>query len=336
VVTYAVVGATSWGTTLAWLLARNGHEVVLAVRDAAEVQAVDTRRGIARLQEVTLPREVTVCVAAELPDGLAGAIAAVPAQAMRATMGPLQRLREVPLLSAAKGIEHDTGLRLSEVLISLGWVPSDVAALSGPNLAHEIARGLPAASVVASSSTRGSAMWQTALTGGAFRVYQSDDVVGVELGGALKNVIAIAAGAAVGLGLGANAVATILTRGLAEVTRLGMACGARQDTFQGLAGVGDMAATCYSPLSRNRHLGELLAAGRSVSEALETIGETVEGAQTAPVALELALRHGVDVPITAQVQAVLAGESTVPEAMRELLARPTGAEFSRTPGAKLG
>lgn len=332
---YAVIGATSWGTTLAWLLARNGHRVVLGVRDRVEAQAVDTRRGIARLREVTLPPEVTVCVAAELPGEMAGAIAAVPAQAMRATLEPLRHLRGVPLLSAAKGIEHETGLRLSEVALSLGWGSVRVAALSGPNLAHEIARGLPAAAVVASTSEDTSGMWQGALTGGAFRVYQSDDLVGVELGGALKNVIAIAAGAAVGLGLGANAVATILTRGLAEITRLGVACGARPDTFQGLAGVGDMATTCYSPLSRNRHLGELLASGQSLEAALASIGETVEGAQTAPVALGLARRHGVDVPITAQVNAVLLGECTVPEAMKQLLARPPGAEFNPPRGAKL-
>lgn len=257
-----------------------------------------------------------------MPAGLAGVIAAVPAQAMRTTLATMPSLRELPLLSAAKGLELTSGLRMTEVLVDLGWLADDVACLSGPNLSHEISRGLPAAAVVGAAAPEVGAAWQTALSGGAFRVYRTDDVVGVELGGALKNVIAIAAGAAVGLGMGANTVAAILTRGLAEVTRLGAALGARQATFLGLAGVGDMAATCYSPLSRNRQLGELLARGQSPSEAVATIGEAVEGMQTASVALELALRNNVAAPITEQVCAVLSGATTVASAMAELLARP--------------
>ncbi|HEY5475655.1 MAG TPA: NAD(P)H-dependent glycerol-3-phosphate dehydrogenase [Tepidiformaceae bacterium] len=323
---YAVVGATSWGTTLAWLLARNGHRTWLVARDDGEARRVDSRRGIDRLPGLVLPSLVSTCGPEDIPAGLTGMIAAVPAQAMRSTLLALPALREVPALSAAKGIELTSGLRMTEVLLDLGWHTTDVACLSGPNLSHEIASGLPAAAVVGAATTAVGAAWQVALSGGAFRVYHTDDVVGVELAGALKNVIAIAAGAAVGLGMGANTVAAILTRGLAEVTRLGVAMGARQATFLGLAGVGDMAATCYSPLSRNRQLGELLARGQSLAQAVVTIGEAVEGIQTAPVALELARRKGVAAPITEQVCSVLAGTSSVASAMGELLARPPGAE----------
>lgn len=323
---YAVVGATSWGTTLAWLLARNGHQTWLVARDDGEANLVDSRRGIERLPGLILPSLVSTCGPGGLPASLDGVIVAVPAQSLRSTLQPMQVLRGFPALSAAKGLELTSGLRMTEVLADLGWRATDIACLSGPNLSHEIVRGLPAAAVVGAAATEIGAAWQTALSGGAFRVYHTDDVVGVELGGALKNVIAIAAGAAVGLGMGANTVAAILTRGLAEVTRLGVAMGARQATFLGLAGVGDMAATCYSPLSRNRQLGELLARGQSPAEAVATIGEAVEGMQTAPVALHLAHRNNVAAPITEQVCAVLSGTATVAAAMAELLARPPRAE----------
>ncbi len=326
--TYAVVGATSWGTTLAWLLARNGHRTWLVARDEREAALVESARGIARLPGLALPALVSTCAPASLPDGLAGAVVAVPAQALRTTLAGMPALRDVPALSAAKGLELTSGLRMTEVMVDLGWRVKDVACLSGPNLSHEIARGLPAAAVVGAAAAELGTTWQGALSGGAFRVYHTDDVVGVELGGALKNVIAIAAGAAAGLGMGANTVAAILTRGLAEVTRLGVALGARQATFLGLAGVGDMAATCYSPLSRNRQLGELLARGQSPAEAVAAIGEAVEGMQTAPVALRLARGNNVAAPITEQVCAVLSGTSTVAAAMAELLGRPPRAESS--------
>jgi glycerol-3-phosphate dehydrogenase (NAD(P)+) len=324
--TYAVVGATSWGTTLAWLLARNGHHVSLVARDDREARQVDSMRGIGRLPGLVLPPLVSTCAPGAAPADPAGVIVAVPAQAVRSTLAAMPALQRVPALSAAKGIELTSGLRMTQVLTDLGWRPTDLACLSGPNLSHEIARSLPAAAVVGAQSAEVGAAWQKALSGGAFRVYHTDDVVGVELGGALKNVIAIAAGAAVGLGMGANTVAAILTRGLAEVTRLGVALGARQSTFLGLAGVGDMAATCYSPLSRNRQLGELLARGHTPSEAVAEIGEAVEGMQTAPVALELARRNNVAAPITEQVCAVLSGAATVAVAMAQLLARPPRAE----------
>jgi len=323
---YAVVGATSWGTTLAWLLSSNGHDVALVTRSGDEARAVAERRGIARLPEVRLGAHVQVVEPERIPADLDGLVVAVPAQRLRATLQRPEFSRGIPILSGAKGIEHESRLLMSEVLGQLGWDQELVSVVSGPNLAHEVGRGLPAATVVASVSADGAERWQRALSGGTFRAYRSDDVVGVELGGALKNVVAIAAGAAAGLDMGANAVAAIMTRGLAEMTRLGVALGARAITFQGLAGVGDLAATCYSPLSRNRRMGELLARGMAPQEAISTIGEAVEGAATTPVALDLARRAEVEMPIAEQVAAVVAGRATVREAMAELLQRELKAE----------
>ena len=322
--TIAVLGATSWGVTLACQLARNGHPVRILVRTADEAREVDARRGIARLPEITLPDSVTVQPASS-GGHFSRLVVASPAQALRESVASVPA-RDIPVLSAAKGIEHGTRLRMSEVLCEVGWPRELVAVLSGPNLAHEVAAGLPAAAVVAAHAEPEATAWQEALAGGAFRVYRSGDVVGVELGGALKNVIAIAAGACAGLGLGTNAIAALMTRGLAEITRLGVALGANALTFQGLAGVGDLAATCFSPLSRNRRLGELLASGVPLDQAFSTIGETVEGAATAPVALELGRTLGVQLPITEQVVAVLSGTASIEEAMRSLLARTLTAE----------
>jgi len=328
---YAVIGATSWGVTLAWLLSHNDNDITLITRSREEARKVADRRGVERLPEVRLGDQVTVLHASGAAGSPDGIVVATPAQSFRETLQSTHFAR-VPVLSAAKGIEHGTGLLMSEVLHDLGWRTESIAVLSGPNLAHEVAKGLPAASVVASAAPELAGSWQRALSGGAFRAYTSDDVVGVELGGAFKNVIAIAAGAAWGLSFGANAVATIMTRGLAEMTRLGTAMGARPLTFQGLAGVGDLAATCFSPLSRNRRLGELLAHGKTPRQALAMIGEAVEGAATTPVALTLARRYHVDLPIAEQVAAVLDGRRDVRSAMTELLSRPLKAEAGGTGG----
>lgn len=329
---FAVLGATSWGVTLAWLLARGSTTVTLLVRDESEAHAVTARRGIPRLPEVTLPPTVGVELAAGFTGRVDGLVVAVPSQSLRASVSAFRLPRTVPVVSGVKGIESETGRRMSEVLVDCGWAPGLVSALSGPNLAHEIARGLPAAAVIACTDEGHAAEWQRALSVGSFRAYRSADIIGVELAGALKNVIAVAAGAAAGLGFGANTVAAIVTRGLAEMSRLGVALGAKAITFQGLAGVGDLAATCFSPLSRNRRLGELLAAGEGPAEALALIGETVEGATTAPIALSLARRHGVDVPITEQVTLVLRGESTVPAAVLHLLSRTLKQEAEQEAG----
>jgi len=255
-----------------------------------------------------------------------GIVVAVPAQRVRSTLADPGWPRDVPVLCAAKGLELASARLLPGVIAELGWTEEFIGALSGPNLAHEIARGLPAASVVASGSREAATAWQRALSSETFRVYTSLDVTGVSLAGALKNVIAIAAGAATGFGYGTNAVSTILTRGLAEITRLGVALGADPLTFQGLAGVGDLAATCFSPLSRNQRMGVLLAGGRTPAEAVREIGETVEGAVTAPVAVRLASSHGVELPICAVVAAVIEGRLTVADAGNALLRRPFAAE----------
>lgn len=323
-----MLGATSWGVTLADLLHRNGHSVTILTRDEAEAQQLRAIRRLQRLPEVVLPPAVAFAPASAALR-CDGYVVAVPAQHMAASLVPPLR-RNVPVLSAAKGIALEGGLRMSELLEQAGWRPSSISVLSGPNLAHEVARGLPAAAVVASVDPALAARWQVVLSNDRFRVYTSSDVVGVELAGAVKNVIAVAAGAAAGLGLGANSVAAIVTRGLAEMTRLGVALGADALTFQGLAGVGDLAATCFSPLSRNHRLGELLAAGKTPAEAAAAIGEAIEGAASAPVALQLAARAGVAMPITEQVAAVLAGEADLGEALRRLLDRPLREE-SATP-----
>ncbi len=325
---YAVLGATSWGLTLTRLLLANGHTVTVLVRNEAEQAEVAARRGIARLPEVVLPPSVEIVPAAAATFAFDGLVVAVPAQSVRANAAAVAVPRSIPVLSAAKGIEGSTGALMSDIFVDAGWGPALVSVISGPNLAHEVARGLPAAAVVASSDEARAAAWQTALSGGAFRVYRSEDVAGVEVGGALKNVIAIAAGAAVGMNFGSNAVAAIMTRGLAEITRLGVAIGAKPLTFQGLAGVGDLAATCFSPLSRNRRFGELLAAGRTAAEAAAEIGEAVEGAFTAPVALSLGRRHKVELPIAEQVVDVIEGRASVPEAMTRLLSRALRPEAS--------
>ena len=321
---FAILGATSWGVTLAWLLHSNNHQVTVLTRDDGEAARLRSERGLSRLPEVTLSADVAWVPMAQ-PPLCDGYVLAVPAQRLADSLGPALD-RAVPVLSAAKGIELERQLRMSQVIEHAGWVPGSITVLSGPNLAHEVVRGLPAAAVVASTADLECERWQTTLANPRFRVYRSHDVVGVEIAGALKNVIAIAAGASVALGLGANTVATIMTRGLAEMTRLGVALGADPLTFQGLAGIGDLAATCYSPLSRNHRLGELLASGKSPAEAAATVGEAVEGAATAPVALALAQRAGVDMPMTEQIAAVLAGEITVQEAMLRLLSRRLTAE----------
>lgn len=322
---FAVVGATTWGVTLSWLFAMNGHSVSLVCRTSAEADAVGARRGLPRLPELTLPREVRPTAMAAKLENLSGIVLAVPAQAVRQAFAETRLARDLPILSTAKGIETGTAMLMSEVAVEAGWPSRLVAALSGPNLAHEIARGLPAAAVVGGEDAC-SQMWQVALNQNNFRVYRSDDITGVEVGGALKNVIAIAVGAASGLGAGMNATAALLTRGLAEMTRLGLALGADPGTFLGLSGIGDLVATCYSTLSRNRRFGEMLAAGTVADDALRAIGEAVEGVETARSAITLARRHAVEMPITAEVAALINGETTLSGAVTRLLARPPQSE----------
>ena len=320
----AVVGTTSWGTTLAVLLARGGSEVALVARSVEEADRLEAARenerhrpGLAFPEGLVATADAAAVARADL------VVFAVPSASLRANLVRLAPAiaPEAAVLSAVKGIETDTGLRMSEVIGGFGVAPARVLALSGPNFAGEIAAGLPAATVVAGASA-GRARWvQGLLNGPSFRVYTSEDVAGVELGGALKNVYAIACGLADGLGYGENAKAALITRGLAEMARLGVAAGAQARTFIGLAGIGDLVLSCESDLSRNRRLGLALAKGLGLEAALASIEGVVEGAVTARVVPELTRRFGVEMPICEGLHAVLYGGKAAAEAGRELMAR---------------
>jgi glycerol-3-phosphate dehydrogenase (NAD(P)+) len=310
---FTVVGAGSWGTAFAGILIERGHDVTLAARDPAQVEAIRaTGRNPRYVRTVDL-RGVEAVTTDTLPAGADVNVLAVPSKAFAEVAAALPG--DAPVLSLTKGLDPATGDRLS---LHVGDRP--VAVLSGPNIADEIVRGLPTAAVVASEDGFLAGQLQHAINSTAFRVYVNADVVGVELCAAAKNVIALAAGGVDGLGLGDNAKAALITRGLAEMARLGEAAGARPETFAGLAGMGDLIVTCESPHGRNRHAGELIAQGRTADEAAAEIGQTVEGLTTAPVLRDLSHRLGVELPITEGVCAVLSGQS-LPELMSRLMGR---------------
>jgi glycerol-3-phosphate dehydrogenase (NAD(P)+) len=297
-----VVGAGAWGTAFARVLAERGHEVTLAARDPEQARAIaETGHNPRYLTDVQLggisaaPLDEAPLAESEL------VVLAVPSRSFADVVAMLPD--DGPVLSLTKGLDPTTGNRLSTLL---GERP--VAVLSGPNFAEEIGHGLPAATVVASEDAALAERLQHELNSLIFRVYVNDDLVGVELAAASKNVIALAAGGVDGLGLGDNAKSGIVTRGLAEMARLGEACGGRGETFSGLAGMGDLIATCWSHLSRNRRAGELIAQGSSPGDAAAQIG-TVEGLTTALVLRDLARRVGVEMPITSAVCDILEGKS---------------------------
>ena len=296
-----VVGAGSWGTAFACLLRDRGHEVTLAARDGAQAAAITATR---RNPRYSGSADLTGVVATTLPDApVADAdlvVVAVPSRVFGDVVASLPG--HAPVLSLSKGLDPATGQRLSTLVSS-----RLVAVLSGPNIAEEIVRGLPAAAVVASDDLELAVRIQVAVHSVLFRVYVSDDPAGVELCAAAKNVIALAAGGADGLALGDNAKAALVARGLAEMRRLAESAGARPDTFAGLAGMGDLIVTCWSPAGRNRRAGELIARGASPDEAAAAIGMVVEGLTTAPVLRDLAHRLEIELPITEGVCAVLEG-----------------------------
>lgn len=324
-----VIGAGAWGTTLSVLLAEVAPVTLWTHNaDAAERMARD-RVNERYLPGVALPAAVNVVADAS---GFGGNhrffVVAVPSEHVRSTARALGGAlgASAPILSVVKGIEEGTHLRMSEVL---GEELPDraVAALSGPNLAREIAAGKPAGSVIASRDGALAAELASVLSSERFRVYTNPDIVGVELCGALKNVVALAAGMVDGLGFGDSGKAAIITRGLAEMSRLGVAAGAHPLTFAGLAGVGDLIATCMSPLSRNRHAGELIASGVPWPEAGERLTGVAEGIATVTGALELAAVHGVEMPIAEQVRAVVFDRRPPLEAVAELMARAPKGEL---------
>lgn len=323
--TVTVLGVGSWGTALALLLARNGHTVRLWGHDLEEVAPLCRERENRRYLP-GIPFPATLTAGTDLAAAVLGVdlvLAAVPSHAYRAT---LERLRcilpvTVGLVWATKGLEPGSGRFLHEVTDEVLGEAWSVAVVSGPSFAGEVARGLPTAVTVAACDV-GYARWVAALLHGSnLRAYTSPDVIGVELGGAIKNVLAIAAGIADGLGFGANARAALITRGLAEMTRLGLAVGGRRETFMGLAGIGDLVLTCTDDQSRNRRFGLAMGRGETAEAALVAIGQVVEGAATVREALRLAHRHGVEMPITEQVNRVLHHGQNPRQAVEILLAR---------------
>ncbi|MFM8471545.1 MAG: NAD(P)H-dependent glycerol-3-phosphate dehydrogenase [Limisphaerales bacterium] len=321
-----VLGAGAWGTALAKLLRESGHEVALWGHDPAHLADVRTSgRNERYLPGVPLPPGLHC--EAELTAALRGAsevIVAVPSRAFREVAGALKDFRGLAV-SVTKGIEHDSGLTMCGVL-QVCAPRARIVALSGPTLALEVARGIPTAIVAASTDLSVASLVQSLFHRPAFRVYTSTDPLGVELGGALKNVIAIAAGMGDGLGFGDNAKAALVTRALAEMRRLGVACGAQAETFTGLSGLGDLTVTCFSKLSRNRSFGEQLGRGAAVVELLAGSPHVVEGYPTARSAWQLARKHGVSTPVIEQVHAVLYEGKDVKAAVRDLTGRESKAE----------
>jgi glycerol-3-phosphate dehydrogenase (NAD(P)+) len=314
-----VVGGGSWGTAFACLLRDHDHDVTLACRDPEQVHAIRETGHNPRYLSTADLRGLDAALIDEAPLTTAELVVlAVPSRAFAEVADALPGT--APVLSLTKGLDPGSGERLSTRVKG-----RSVAVLSGPNMAEEIAEGLPSATVIASEDAELAEKLQQAINSMVFRVYVNDDLVGVELCAAAKNVIALAAGGVDGLGLGDNAKASLITRGLAEMARLGEACGAQPGTFAGLAGIGDLNVTCYSGYGRNRRAGELIAGGATAAEAAARIGQVVEGLTTAPVLRDLSHRLGVELPITEGVCRVLGGES-LDQLLANLMGRQPTAE----------
>lgn len=316
----AVLGAGAWGTAISCVLAKR-MEVCLWARDAAQAQAIrDTRRNERYLPGVALPASLSV--AADLAAAASGAellLAATPVAGLREVLGKLGR--PGALVWLCKGFEPGSGALPHQIAAETLGRDARCGALSGPSFAEEVARGLPCALTLASSDAAFAREVAERLHGGRMRVYYTSDLVGVEIGGAVKNVMAIAAGICDGLGLGLNARAALITRGLAEIARLGAALGARAETVMGLAGVGDLILTATGDLSRNRRVGLELARGRPLPAILAGLHHVAEGVSSAKEVARLAAGCGVDMPVSETVRAVLAGELSPAEAVERLLAR---------------
>lgn len=321
----AVLGAGSWGTALAIHLGSMGHDVSLWGRDAALLSAMSERRANPTyLPDVTFPAPLraTSCMTTAVT-GARHVIVAVPSHGLRAVLR--KAAPDLPsgaiLVSATKGIEPDSLKRMSEVLHDETDGRHSVVVLSGPSFAAEVARRLPTALVAASSDDAAVRAVQEEFRGPFFRLYGSKDVVGVEINAAMKNVIAIAAGVVEALGLGHNAMAALITRGLAEIARLSCAMGGERETASGLSGLGDLVLTCTGSLSRNRHVGLELGRGRSLEEILAGMRMVAEGVRSTPAALELGRQYGVELPIAEQMAEVLAGRKAPRDAVNDLMLR---------------
>ena len=326
----AVIGAGGWGTALAIHLRNRGCSVRLWGWKQEEVDQINgSRENVSFLPGIKIPPEVQVV--ADPARALAGAdlvVQAVPIQFMRST---LKRFRSVypagrPVISCSKGIENHTLLRGTEIIREvLGEIP--VGALSGPSHCEEVARGRPTGVAVASTDETLTRQAQTVLNGGNLRVYTNPDLIGVELGGAVKNVIAISAGICDGLGYGDNSKAALVTRGLTEIVRLGVALGAKAQTFYGLAGVGDLYTTCVSQFGRNRAVGERIGRGERLDEIRSSMSQVAEGIDTTRSVRELAHRHGVEMPICEEVYKVLFHHKSAARAVQDLMSREPGDEY---------
>jgi glycerol-3-phosphate dehydrogenase (NAD(P)+) len=327
----AVMGAGSWGTAFAQVLADAGSDVVIWGRDPKVVHAIThDHENPAFHPGSPLPQQVWATT--EVEQALSGAdvvVLAIPSQAVREQLlawTPL--LGDAMIVSLIKGLELGTSRRMSEVVSDVAGIPLErFCVVSGPNLAREVVQRQPAAAVVAGVDDEVVATVQAACLTPYFRPYSNNDLIGVELGGVVKNVIALGVGMVVGMGFGDNARASLITRGLAETVRLGVSLGADPLTFSGLAGVGDLVATCMSPLSRNRSFGELLGQGLTVAEAAEATKQTAEGVSSSKALLDLARRYGVDMPLTEAVEAVVHEGANPRDMVGTLMARNTRSEI---------
>lgn len=325
----AVIGAGSWGTTLAIMLGEKGYDTALWVLEKDLAAEMDRTRMNGRyLPGVPIPQGIKISSdMAEVLKNARCVISVVPAQHTRAVFTGVALPKDALIVTASKGIEQGTSMTMSAVL----WEATGkgVSVLSGPSFALEVARKKPTAVTLASPDGADALLLQEMFTTNYFRVYTHHDVLGVELAGALKNVMAIAAGISDGLGLGYNARAALITRGLAEMTRLGTAMGAKEHTFSGLSGLGDLVLTCTGPLSRNYTVGQNLAKGMKTDEILASTRSVAEGVHTAKAALELSRSKGVEMPIVEQVHAVLYGGKDPADAVNELMTRALKSEFQR-------
>ena len=337
----AIIGAGAWGTAIAVVLARDtGSSAKHPVTLWAFEKEVCASLSSVRINQVFLPGCLvpeSVTITNNLEDALKKADIVISAMPSHHCRGLFENMathlrREMLFVSATKGLEADSFLRMSEVMHGVikarcGFSPSAIVAISGPTFAKEVARGDPTAITAASLDTAAAARVQTEFSDPRFRVYTNNDVVGVELGGALKNVIAIAAGVCEGLGLGHNTSAALITRGLAEITRLAVECGAKRETMAGLAGMGDLVLTCTGGLSRNRTVGVELGKGRKLKDIISAMhGMVAEGVLTTGAAVGLANKMNVEMPITSQVHAILHEDKTPQDAIRELMMRPGAGE----------
>jgi glycerol-3-phosphate dehydrogenase (NAD(P)+) len=331
----SVIGSGSWGTTVAALAAHNAPTVLWSRRASLADQIDQDHENGDYLPGFRLPTQLRAT--ADLEEAVRGAdllVMGVPSLGFRSALEAVRPFLRpwVPVISLAKGLELDTKLRMSQVVEEV--LPGHpVGVLTGPNLAKEILAGHAAASVVAMDDANVARAVQRVFQAHLFRVYTNEDIVGCELGGVLKNVIAIASGMADGLGAGDNTRSAVITRGLSEVTRLGVAMGGQPLTFSGLAGMGDLVATCISPQSRNRHVGECLGKGQTIEEIIDAMNMVAEGVKTSKVVMELGEEHGLELPIAAEVYACCHQGRSAAEAYSGLLNRGTGAEMDGiTPG----